>query len=338
MKSPITGGDVHIVTHLENLEFRGESFEIVYHSYQCEDSGEEFTTSELDDLNVNQLYNKYRAKHKIPFPEEIFSIRNNYGVPQNKMSFILGFGQNTYRKYEHGDIPSLSNAKLIKIAKDPEEFIKLVKDCDDLNEQEKDKIVTRAKQQIGDESSKVLSGVYQWLFDKYEEPSEYNGFVKPSLEKFINMVKFFASQLPKQPHKTQLNKLLFYSDFYHFKRYGRSISGANYRAITWGPVPNKYDSLFNIGVDREEFLIEYNHYPGYDNPAEKFIAKNDSIDNEVIGEEELETLNIIKDKFGKIDTTTLVNMSHEEEAWKKYKNSSDPINYEKAFNLKYPEA
>lgn len=336
MKSPITGGEVKMQTHLEELEFRGEIFDIVYHNYKCVDTGEEFTTSKLDDLNLSQLHNKYRAKHKIPFPEDIQSIRNKYGVSQNKMSLILGFGKNTYRKYEHGDIPSLSNAKLIKIAEDPEEFIKLVEDCDELKESEQKDIMERAEQELDGKESKILFGVYHWLFDKYSEPSEFNGFTKPSLDKFMNMVKFFASERGQEPHKTKLNKLLFYADFSHYKRHGRSISGVNYRAITLGPVPNRYDSLFDLGVDRDEFLIEYIKLPKYDNPAEKFISQK-PVDNDVIEDKEIETLQLVKDKLGNIDTQTLVDMSHEEEAWKNYQNSNDAINYESAFKLKYPE-
>ena len=52
---------------LRILEYRGESFPVIYHYYACEDSAEQFTTRELDDVNVNQVYNAYRAKHGISF-------------------------------------------------------------------------------------------------------------------------------------------------------------------------------------------------------------------------------------------------------------------------------
>lgn len=42
------------------VEFRKESVEIVFHFYKCEDSGEQFTTTELDELNLAQLPNQYR--------------------------------------------------------------------------------------------------------------------------------------------------------------------------------------------------------------------------------------------------------------------------------------
>lgn len=39
--------------------------------YKCIDTKEEFTTAELDELNTNQLYNQYREKYSIPFPDEV---------------------------------------------------------------------------------------------------------------------------------------------------------------------------------------------------------------------------------------------------------------------------
>jgi hypothetical protein len=64
MKSPITGKEMVLVKEKRTLSFRKEEFEIVYHCYKCMDSGESFTTTQLDDLNINQLYNQYWANHQ----------------------------------------------------------------------------------------------------------------------------------------------------------------------------------------------------------------------------------------------------------------------------------
>lgn len=40
----------------------------------AEDSGELFTTTEIDELNLNQVYNQYRDKYNILFGDEIVSI------------------------------------------------------------------------------------------------------------------------------------------------------------------------------------------------------------------------------------------------------------------------
>ena len=61
MKSPITGKEMVLIKENRNLSFRKEELEVVYHHYKCEDSGEFFTTTELDEINLNQLYNQYRV-------------------------------------------------------------------------------------------------------------------------------------------------------------------------------------------------------------------------------------------------------------------------------------
>lgn len=63
MQSPFTGGAVQLVKEPKELEFRNEIFEIIYHSWKCTDTGELFTTDELDTVNINQVHNKYREKY-----------------------------------------------------------------------------------------------------------------------------------------------------------------------------------------------------------------------------------------------------------------------------------
>ena len=42
--------------------FRKEAIEIMSNYYLCEDRGEKFTDTKLDELNINQVYNKYHLK------------------------------------------------------------------------------------------------------------------------------------------------------------------------------------------------------------------------------------------------------------------------------------
>ena len=126
MKSPITGKEMKLIKERRSMHFRKEEFEVVFHYYKCEDSGEQFTTTSMDEVNMNQVYNQYRDRFNIPFPDEITRIREKYGLPANKMSEVLGFGVNTYRQYEAGEIPSIANAKLIQMAEDPKIFMGMI--------------------------------------------------------------------------------------------------------------------------------------------------------------------------------------------------------------------
>ena len=60
MKSPITGQEMTLRREEREMTFRKEIFSIQYHYYLCETSGEQFTSTELDELNTQQLYNQYR--------------------------------------------------------------------------------------------------------------------------------------------------------------------------------------------------------------------------------------------------------------------------------------
>ncbi len=94
MKSPITGKEMFLKREHRNLIFRKEEYDIVYHYFLCEDTKEQFTIDELDELNLTQLYNKYRESHNLPFPDEIIETRQKYKLSATKMSEILGFGIN----------------------------------------------------------------------------------------------------------------------------------------------------------------------------------------------------------------------------------------------------
>ena len=80
----------------------------------------------MDLININQVHNLYREKYGIPFPEEIKAIREKYEVSAKKMSEILGLGSNAYRLYESGEMPTVSNGRLILSIKEPEEFKKQI--------------------------------------------------------------------------------------------------------------------------------------------------------------------------------------------------------------------
>ena len=123
LTSPFTGGVAMLLCEPSTLVYRKETFHYVHQFYECQDSHERFTTSELDEANLAQVTNQYRAKYGIPFPDEIKRIRQHYGLPAVKMSEILGFGENQYRLYENGEMPSEANGKVLMSIMNPEIFL-----------------------------------------------------------------------------------------------------------------------------------------------------------------------------------------------------------------------
>ncbi len=331
MKSPVNGKAMKLTTESREMEFRRETFQIQFHHYICTDTGEQFTSTALDELNLVQVYNQFRDRLNIPFPEEIGHIRKQYGVPASKMSLILGFGPNTYRLYEAGEVPSISNAKLIQMAHDPRNFMEMVISCDALDDNTRTKYMHKAGQLLEMKERNVFSRNVMDYFLGRQKADVYSGYRNPNIDKFTEMVVFFSEKL--EPFKTKMNKLLFYADFTMFRHSCFSISGLRYVAINRGPVPNNFNSLFEYLAKNDAFDIEYVHFQnGY--IGEKFKARNDRPFNPVhFTEKELETLNQIAERFKTTPTNDIVAFSHMEDAWKENHQERKEISYMYAFGM-----
>lgn len=334
MESPFADADASLAKEPRFFEFRKESFEILYHYYVCNETGEQFTTAEIDVLNQNQVHNKYREKFGVPFVDEIREIREKYELSAAKMSEVLGLGANVYRNYEAGEMPSVATGRLIRLAGDPKEFCQLLEMSKNALETHEYERVKRKVDHAKGGWGAVQEMQMNWLFGT-KFPNLMNGYRVPSLKRIGNMVRYFACQLG--PYTTVLNKLMFYADFGHFKKYGQSISGLQYKAIQLGPVPEKYrtvyDQLLNAGyADVQE--VDFGEFTG-----EKFIAPamNESQREEleeVFSEIELETLKGVADRFMGKSRKEVVEISHQEEAWRDNVDAFGRINFEYSFDLK----
>jgi uncharacterized phage-associated protein/DNA-binding transcriptional regulator YiaG len=334
MQSPITGKQMPLIKEpAVKLNFRKEEFEITYHHYLCEDSGEHYTTDELDRINLTQVYNRYREKYGIPFPDEIKEIREMYRISASKMSEILGFGANSYRLYEAGEIPSVANGRLILAIRHPDNFINQIEASSHLlTEKEKSKYIERAEQLLDEQRRNTWEILLCRHIFKYENVNEFSGYRKPDYKKIAQIINFFSDRI-EYVFKTKLNKLLFYSDFGYFKLTGYSMTGITYRAIQMGPVPAEYNLLYDKLMDDElvsvsQILFDNGNYG-------EFLTGLHKFDNELFTPDEINVLNAVVEKLGKLRTSDIVELSHQESAWIKTNEDKSLISYPKyAFDLK----
>ncbi|MGB3079795.1 MAG: type II TA system antitoxin MqsA family protein, partial [Saprospiraceae bacterium] len=119
VECPYCDGTATLKYEARDITYKKEPFSVKAHYYQCEKCLEEFTTTETDTLTMVQVHNLYREKHGIPFPDEIASIRETYGLSAASMSEVLGLGVNGYSIYERGEIPTTAIGKLILSAANP---------------------------------------------------------------------------------------------------------------------------------------------------------------------------------------------------------------------------
>lgn len=305
-----------LVRKQKSCLFRKEEYSYIHTSILDED-GESWTTTELDEANIFQVYNQYRAKHGIPFPDEIIALRQHYGISAAKMSQILGFGINQYRLYEEGEVPSLSNARTIIAATQKDIFLSFL---DASKNEMTDSEYNRIKNKIESIGSYTLP---------IGKSTEISGYRTLSLSKIESVVQKIISAIGPT-FVTKMNKLLFYVDFINYKRHGYGITGLTYRALQFGPVPDSwakiYDSLKNICMN------EYVYPSGQSGILLDIEAKTECT---ALNEYEIQTIEDVCQLFSEQNAGEISEISHKESGWIENVPTHSEISYQKAFELNY---
>ncbi|MBR5030099.1 MAG: hypothetical protein IKT03_02625 [Muribaculaceae bacterium] len=122
MRSPFADCEAVLIKEPAIATFRGEQYNYTYCCYECEKTKERFTTGELAEENVSQIYNQYRKKYNIPFPSEIEQLMEKYGISIAKMTTILGFGENQISRYIKGEVPNRANGTTLSVIKNIDVF------------------------------------------------------------------------------------------------------------------------------------------------------------------------------------------------------------------------
>lgn len=325
MKSPFTGGNVTLHHELSELTFRKEKFQYIHLFYECEDTHERFTTTELDEVNINQVYNQYRSKYGIPFPDEIRNTRNIYGLSASKMSKILGFGDNQYRLYENGDMPSETNGKILMSIMNHSVFEAFVMNSKNQFEKEEyERILEKIKCEHKDKDNEFE---IIHVFNGHRRDT-YNGYAVQSIRKLKNILLYFIEKF-NGVFFTMMNKLLFYTDFYCYQIYGRGMSGLAYKAIKHGPVPVRWDRIYSFYNDIDQEIVHY------ESGAEGTkLVSNLMPDMNLFSDEEKHVLESVYQRFRTDNSKQVSEISHKEIAWQKYVDSGQLIDFSMAFDLK----
>ncbi len=325
MKSPITGKEMKVAKEVRDMTFRKETFQVVFHYYICEESGEQFEDDHFSVLNYNQVVNQYRVRHHIPFTEEIKEIRAKYDLSAAKISDLLGMGINTWRNYEDGEIPSRANANLIQIISNPESFEKYIKEFSGLEEKDCEKIL-KPVQKLKIDSCFCNDPLCRFYF----QPDITSGFKAFNRKKTKNVILYFAER--QSPYKTKMNKLLYYTDFVHFRNTAQSITGLRYVAIPHGPVPNHFEYLFEAFVE-EGIIFKVTTMTNFGELEQILPSEEVHFDPSIFSATELETLDYVANLFKDKSASEIADISHREPAWKENIEGKKIIPFSYAFGL-----
>ena len=328
MKVPnnYTGKPMRVVYEPETMKYRGEEYECVYISFHDDERDESFTTTESDTVWYNQLTNQYREKHGIPYVDEIVALRKRYGLSAAKMSVILGFGANQYRLYEEGEVPSESNGKMIRSAANPKVFLDLVQGSRHLlSDNEFNKICSRVQANINaSESYHEEQYAVNRLFG--DERGMVNGFAPRSTLRLKNLLLYVLERMG-DTFQTKMNKVLFYIDFLAYREQGMAISGLAYRAIDFGPVPQRWDRVYSAfdEVEQQPRLVF-----GQESVA---LTAQTPADMSCFTSQETNIIKTVCDYMKDLSAHDISLLSHKEPAWKNHLHKSETIPYPEAFGL-----
>lgn len=113
--------------------------------------------------------------------------------------------------------------------------------------------------------------------------------------------------------KVKLMKLLYYLDFDHFEKYGRSVTGDSYRKLEYGPVPMRGDMTLNQMA--KEGLIKIITVPAGVFCQYRYVPLQES-DASVFSASEMEMLAEVACKWEHHSRSEIVSATHGEAPWR----------------------
>ena len=137
-------------------------------------------------------------------------------------------------------------------------------------------------------------------------------------EKLIQSIIFFV-QNTKKCGKIKLFKLLYFLDFEHFKRTGRSVTGLDYFAWPMGPVPNSlFEEIAHPRKDMADAIrFGERQVKGHANPmltVEPLIPFSDRH----FSKREMRILRDLAEEYQNSDASDMVEVTHlENKPWDK---------------------
>ena len=327
MKSPFTGKEMKRLYEKRTWNFRGEQYEYEHIAWLCEASGEQFTDDESDTAGFVQVTNQYRAKYGIPYTDEIIAVRQRYGISAAKMSLILGIGINQYRLYEQGEVPNVSNGRMIRSIMNPKVMLEMVESSkNELSVSEYEKIISKVQA--------IIASSETYKMEKYETRRIFttlrgadNGYAQLSLSRLKNNMLYILNRCD-EVWCTKMNKLLFYTDFMSYRERGMAMSGLSYRAIDFGPVPERWNRVYSEFPEVRQELRQVGDFVG------SVLIASAEPDYTMFTDAELKVLDSICTHFSKMSSREISRISHDEDAWLNHHEKHEHIPFDDAYMIK----
>jgi transcriptional regulator with XRE-family HTH domain len=158
----------------------------------------------------------------------------------------------------------------------------------------------------------------------------------PTLQvnKFRNVLLYILERCAGKPNvgETVLYKLLYFSDFNHYELHEEHLTGAAYRKLPYGPVPQKLDTILRQMMDEGQLQRVKTVYHGYPQTRYLPLVKADLRE---LKASEKEVIDRVIEQMSDWSAAAISNYSHKDMPWLASKEGEE-INYELAFYREAP--
>lgn len=153
----------------------------------------------------------------------------------------------------------------------------------------------------------------------------------PTLQvnKFKNVLLYILERCAGKPNvgETVLYKLLYFSDFNYYELHEEHLTGAKYRKLPFGPVPQKLDTIIGQMIEKGQLQKIKTAYHGY--PQIRFLPL-EKADLTELKASETDTIDRVIEQMSDWSAAAISNYSHKDMPWLASKEGEE-INYELAF-------
>lgn len=152
--------------------------------------------------------------------------------------------------------------------------------------------------------------------------------------KFRNVLLYILERCAGKPNvgETVLYKLLYFADFNYYELYEEHLTGAKYRKLPFGPVPQKMDTIVNQMMTTEELQRFKTDYHGYPQTRYLPLVKADLTQ---LKASEKEVIDKVIEQFADWSASAISAYSHKDMPWLASK-EGEYIDYELAFYREPP--
>lgn len=179
----------------------------------CDECNNEVYVNEINDYNLDQLYNEFRKQHNIISLDKIMEIPVKYNIGKRPLSLLLGWGEQTFSRYYDGDMPTKQYSETLqKIYDEPGFFLSIL-------ENNKEKLKSQSTYEKSKLATEMLLGI-----QSNSETAKIDVVVNYLVDKCEDITPL------------ALQKLLYYVQGFYYAFINKFIFEENCEAWVHGPV------------------------------------------------------------------------------------------------------